>query len=350
MHPVFVKWIVTLLSVLSISACGAALVAQAARKPRELAFYARSHEHFRIYLADVERGLVAMLTRTVREAIRPAWSPEGKQVAFFSVSATEAMRAGLYVTDAGGHHLRWLTSTVSVAYPVWSRDSRSIIYSSDTRGEEGIYRIAVDGGEPQRISPHPASLLVPSPDGLQIAFMAACDNNCDIFVMNADGSRPRRLTDNGLFDVFPVWSPDSRQIAFMSNRDDFFEIYLVDADCPTLPGGCDADARRLTDNRDFDGFPSWSPDGQHLLLSSDRGGNFDLYAIDVGCAAAGGCEGATRRLTDHLARELSPAWSPDGAHIAFFSGRDVYFMDADGGNIRRLMDDVLPDQFLMWRP
>jgi hypothetical protein len=36
--------------------------------------------------------------------------------------------------------------------------------------------------------------------------------------------------------------------------------------------------------------------------------------------------------------------------IAFFSGRDVYFMDADGGNIRRVMDDVLPDQFLMWRP
>jgi len=137
----------------------------------------------------------------------------------------------------------------------------------------------------------------------------------------------------------------------MSNRDDFFEVYIAAADCPDLPGGCTPNLYRLTDNRAFDGFPVWSPDGTQLLFSSDRSGNFELYTVEVACIRQPlDCSAVTRRLTDQPARDISPSWSPDGRHIAFISGRAVYVMNADGSHIRPMMDDVLPDQFLVWRP
>ena len=335
------------------SVWGVALIGQASVIPaHELAFYARKQDHFEIYRADADRGLAVRLTSLVRESIRPAWSPDGTQIAFFALRAHPDGVSGLYVMELEGHNPRLLSTIVGQSNPAWSPDSRSITYSSDQPGSEGVYRIVIAGGAVQQISDKATSLLAVSPDGRQIAFMAACDNNCDIFVVDADGSNLRQLTRNGLFDVFPAWSPDSKQIAFMSNRDEFFEIYVVDADCTTRPGGCDANARRLTNNRDFDGFPNWSPDGQKVVLSSDRdGGNFDLYSIDVTCIKNhGDCAAATQRLTYQSGRDLSPVWSPDGQRIAFISGRDVYVMDADGQNVRHLMDDVLPDQFLAWRP
>lgn len=316
----------------------------------QLTFYARQHEHFSIYLADTDHKLVVNLTPSVREAIRPAWSPDGERIAFFSVSPNQNILAGLYVMDADGRNLGRLSATVSVAYPAWSADGNSITYTSDKRGEEGIYRVALKAGSQEKITGQVASLLAPSPDGNKLAYMAACDNNCDIFLMDADGRNPYQLTRNGLFDVFPVWSPDSQRISFMSNRDQFFELYVVDADCAVRPGGCDANARRLTHNRDFDGFPVWSPDGTRLLFSSDRVGNFDLYSIDAACSTIRTCDRSTRQLTDQPEDDVSPSWSPDGVWIAFVSGRAVYVMGADGGNIHHLMDNVLPDQFLYWRP
>jgi TolB protein len=225
------------------------------------------------------------------------------------------------------------------------------VYAGGERDSGSIYRIDPNGGDAQQISHYRAALLAFSPDGRRVIFMSECDYNCDLFVMDADGANMHQLTQNGLFDVFPAWSPDSQYITFMSNRDRYFEIYVLDVDCATLPGGCLGNIRRLTINRDFDGFPAWSPDGKVVVFSSDRSGEFELYTVDADCAPEPEqCEETVRRLTDHPQRDLSPTWSPDGSRIAFISGRDVYVMDADGANIRFIARDVLPDQFLAWRP
>jgi TolB protein len=353
MRHLLLKSAFAILGLFLVSMGGVTLIGQTSViATHGLAFYARKHDHFEIYRADADRGLVVRLTSFVRESIRPSWSPDGTQIAFFSLRANSDLASGLYVMDMEGHNLRLLSTIVGQSNPAWSPDSRTIIYASDQHGTEGIYRVTVADGAVRQISDKATSLLALSPDGSQIVFMGACDNNCDIFLVDADGGNLRQLTRNGLFDVFPAWSPDSKQIAFMSNRDQFFEIYVVDDDCTMRFGGCDANARRLTNNRDFDGFPNWSADGQKLVLSSDRnGGNFDLYTIDVACMKNhGDCAAATQRLTSQPGRDLSPVWSPDDQRIAFISGRDVYVMDADGQNVRHLMDDVLPDQFLAWRP
>jgi TolB protein len=262
MRPVSLKLTLVILGLCFGSIWGVRLVGQSSVIPaHELAFYARKKEHFEIYRADADRGLVVRLTSYFHESIRPSWSPDGNRIAFFALRTSTDGASGLYVMDADGLHPHLVSTVIGESNPIWSPDGQSITYSSDQRERAGIYRVAVADGTIQQISDQPISLLTVSPDGSQVAFMAACDNNCDIFVMDANGSNSRQLTRNGLFDVFPAWSPDSQQIAFMSNRDQFFEIYVVDADCTMRFGGCDANARRLTSNRDFDGFPNWSPDG-----------------------------------------------------------------------------------------
>ena len=114
----------------------------------------------------------------------------------------------------------------------------------------------------------------------------------------------RRLThsasDN---DRFPTWSPDGRHIAFSSWRDgDDYEIYVMEAD--------GSNPRRLTTDSGFS--PTWSPDGRYIAFSSWRDGYSEIYVMDA--------DGSNpRRLTDRSGDNYSPTWSPDGRYIAFSS-------------------------------
>ncbi len=149
----------------------------------------------------------------------------------------------------------------------------------------------------------------------------------------------RRLTYHNAWDHDPSWSPDGQRIVVSSNRDFNYEIYTIDAD-----GG---NPQRLTDHDATDSHPAWSPDGQRIAFVSSRNGNREIYAM-------GADGGNPQRLTDHGATDVSPAWSPDGQRIAFHSNRDgnweIYTMDADGGSPQRLTDHVATDAAPAWSP
>ena len=100
----------------------------------------------------------------------------------------------------------------------------------------------------------------------QIAFASKRDGNLEIYVMDDDGKNPRRLTNNRQNDSRPSWSPDGKHIVFGSERDGNWEIYAMDDD--------GKNPRRLTENPNNDQFPSWSPDGERIAFMSDRDGNF----------------------------------------------------------------------------
>ena len=241
-----------------------------------------------------------------------------------------------------------------------------IAFSSNRDGNYEIHVMDTDGGNLQNLTNHRGWDGSPSwsPDGNRIAFTSKRDGHAmgghltgDIYVMDADGRNQQNITNNPSYDTSPAWSPDGNRIAFSSNRDGRFnwEIYVIDADGGNL--------QRLTNNPDPNGhpddrYPSWSPDGKRIVFSARRAWHvehnldttYEIYVID----ADGRNE---QRLTENRNNELSPVWSPDGNRIAFSADRkgdfvswDIYVMDADGGNEERLTNNRTFDWFPAWSP
>ncbi|MBI5293034.1 MAG: PD40 domain-containing protein [Chloroflexi bacterium] len=175
--------------------------------------------------------------------------------------------------------------------------------------------------------------------GGRIAFTSNRDGNREIYVMNADGLDPTRLTYNQAGDSDPAWSPDGARIAFSSERDGNWEIYVMNAD--------GSDQTNLTNNSAADVPPAWSPDGARIAFYSYRDGNAEIYVMNA--------DGSNQtRLTNNSANDYAPAWSPDGARIAFGSYRDnkdeIYVMNADGSNQTRLTNNSADDWDPAWQP
>ena len=169
-----------------------------------------------------------------------------------------------------------------------------------------------------------------------IAFRSSRDGNLEIYVMDADGSNPVRLTNEPASDEQPAWSPDGRRLAFTSLRDGNWEVHAMDAD-----GG---NQTNMTNSPGQDLHPAWSPDGQKIAFHSNRNGNNnEIYVMDA--------DGShLENLTNGVANDTDAAWSPDGRRIAFGAGSDVHVMDADGSNRINLTNTPSGDGNPAWSP
>ena len=283
----------------------------------QIAFMSQRDGNPEIYVMNADGGNLRRLTDNSDKDFSPSWSPDGKRIAFMSDRDGQVhARHGwstyeIYVMDVNGNNQRNLTNNPDDdQYPSWSPDGERIVFSS-----------ARDEDNPQ---------------------------NSEIYVMDADGSNLQKLTDNPNDDGDPSWSPDGERIVFSSARDGHVEnkfgltdeIYVIDAD-----GG---NEQRLTDNRNNDWDPVWSPDGKRIAFIADRKGDlvqFDIYVMD----ADGGNQ---QKLVNNRGWDSSPSWSPNGERIAFTSERDgnyeIYVMDADGGNQQNLTNNPRSDANPAW--
>ena len=199
-------------------------------------------------------------------------------------------RFDIYTSNRDGTGLRRLTNyNVYTAEGVLSPDGKRIVFTSLKDGDLDIYTMNVDGTDVRRLTTTPGYDGGPwwSPDGTKIAYRAwhppdsagladykgllaqriVRPGRMELWVMNADGSNQRQITNLGGANFGPSWTPDGRRIVFSSNyknpRSRNFELYLVNLDGSGL--------EEITHHEEFDGFPMFSPDGKRIVWASNRG-------------------------------------------------------------------------------
>lgn len=171
----------------------------------------------------------------------------------------------------------------------------------------------------------------------ELAFVAADRGIPQLFIVRADGSGRRRLTNTPGPSIKPVWSPDGREIAFVRGAGDDTQIYIMKAD-----GGSQ---RLLTRGPGRADSPAWSPDSLQIVFAATRDRVSQIAVMRR--------DGSRRHdLAPSHSEQRAPAWSPDGRLIAFLSraGReqydllsrrnrghfDLYVIGADGRNLRQV--------------
>jgi len=224
----------------------------------------------------------------------------------------------------------------------------------------------------------------------QLAFVSDESGNKEVYVMESvDGSRKRRVTNNGRINLFPAWSLDATEllytsyrggppdiwwlgrgpkkggkmlrlpkdyasadryravfgpgedkVTFVMHRNENTDIYMSDFSGRNL--------RRLTSHKAIDVSPSWSPDGKRMVFMSDRTGTPQLYILDLE-------SGQERRLTYRGAYNASPAWSPTGEWIVYaartgLENLDLYLIDPDTAYTYPLVLHPRVDQDPAWSP
>jgi len=196
------------------------------------------------------------LTKTPRQAEwSPAWSPDGTRIAYFS--ANEA-GGDIYVMKPDGSGKTNVTRAKAPGaneYPTWSHDGEWIAFISyGLEGNFEISRIKADGSCRTNLTQNPVADTWPSwsPDGRKIAFVSDRDGSRELYTMNPDGSGVRRLTNTPKENEnFPSWTADGH-IAFVRERGNIYavELWIVEAD-GSAP-------RRLQDAANFFTHMSWS--------------------------------------------------------------------------------------------
>ncbi len=237
----------------------------------------------------------------------------------------------IYVADYDGDGQRRITTNRQLNItPAWSPDARAIAYTSYRRGYPDIFVALLYQGVQQTPTNGVGQNYLPvwSPDGTKLAFTSNRDGNNEIYVMNRDGSGVRRITNSPAIDVTPTWSPTGTQIAFTSDRAGKPQIYIVGADGLNL--------RRLT-SESYADRPTWSPAPfNEIAFAAQTGSGYDIKVMDLATSQ-------TRQVTFGEGTNESPAFSPNGRHLAFTSNRtgrvQVFTVGRDGRGLKQITRD-----------
>jgi TolB protein len=242
----------------------------------------------------------------------------------------------VWVMDYDGENQHQIThlGTISLS-PRISPDNSRIAFAS--LGREG-WSIRMYSLELNRMVSFPAGTVgganqspAWSSDGMKVAFSSSRSGDPEIWVADASGSTPHRVTYFKGPDVAPTWNPKTNaQIAWVSGRTGLPQIYIMDQD--------GSNVHRLTD-QGYAVSPSWSPSGEFLTFSWNRKygpgapGGQDIYVMDIASLRY-------LQLTHDSGSNDFPSWSPDGRHIVFertVGGRtQIWTMLADGTHQQQL--------------
>ncbi len=303
-----------------------------------------------------------------------AWSPDGRFLAFDG--ADKMIDCGILNTDCAstnygtfladysqGIIIQRIESTLTNSS--WSPDSQTLVVAveekpsslDEVRSLAGdLFLLKIENSQLTQLTNHASSDLYPawSPNGQWIAFIRfnpdipGCNplplivignvecNQGSLYIIHPNGSGLRFLfepifiynnVEGRIIDNAPVWSPDSKWLTVLVSNEKDFQDYPDIATISVETG----ELRLIVNDSGADFSPAWSPDGQHLAFVSNRNGNEEIYIIDSGGQNIS-------NLTLKSTNDYYPVWSPSGTHIAFISDYKLQIMNADGRD-KVLVDD-----------
>jgi TolB protein len=218
------------------------------------------------------------LTTGDAEDDTPAWSPDGKMIAFVSIRDGISQ---IFVMNADGTDVRQLTKgNAENSHPTWSPDSAKILFNTT------------------HFSAAPAA------DGRDVAsdnkvIGEQIDKKMELATIRPDGSDLKRITTGGGY-TYASYSPDARSILHRRVQGALSQIFIMNAD-----GSND---HSVSGERNLDGWPAWSSDGKRIVFSRRIKDAFQLFVMNSD-------GGNVRQLTDAAGEFVNPRWSPDGTKI-----------------------------------
>lgn len=234
----------------------------------------------------------------------------------------------IHICDFDGYNPKQFTTTKNITLsPAWSSDGRWIAYTGYGRGHPDLYIKHVTekrGALVNRkgINTSPAWL----PGQFSLAATLSFTGDQEIYLLTGTGKIIKRLTHSRGIDVSPVFSPDGQKMAFVSKRSGTPQIYIQDLET--------GQSERLTFEGNYNTQPAWSPKGGRIVYTAMDKGAINLFSIGLNGEPP-------MQLTREAGDNESPTWSPDGSLIAFSSTREgpsrIYVMTAYGTDQRRLI-------------
>ena len=266
---------------------------------------------------------------TFGDAIQSSWSPHGCRISYWSFEG--GLRSIVTIPAAGAKTTADLVTVIGDSYlnwnPVWSPDGRWLYFSSDRAGSMNIWRVPIDECS-GKVAGAFEQVTTPATDSSQISFskdgrrMTYTQRNRSANlqsmafdpVAGAIHGSPAAVTQGPLRTISPALSPDGRWVAF-TRTDKQEDLFVAHAD--------GSGVRRLTDDVARDRQPRWSPDGSRIAFYSNRGGKYQIWTIRPD-------GGEIQQITSvQNGAALYPVWSPDGSRLAYTvqKERNVYLID-----------------------
>jgi TolB protein len=277
--------------------------------------------------ADLEfSGFFDVVDPGLYELVPQMQSGEERYEDWISIGADALVRLHMLASD----------SRIDLQARLFDNASESLLFARRYGGRDDLVRLVAHQLADDLVRHYTGR---PGVSMTRIAFSSKHGNGKEIYLMDYDGLRIRRLTTTGTINLSPVWSPRGDELAFVSWRGRQPGVYVMNSqgelgNLPTIGGELSA-------------APDWSPDGRKLVYSSDLDGNTEIYLLDR-------TNGRNTRLTRNSAIDTAPAFSPNGREIAFTSDRSgtpqIYLMDAEGLNVRRVSWSGSYNESAAWSP
>jgi len=253
---------------------------------------------------DTLRAVAHQIADIVYEKLTGEPGAFNTRIAYITKEGGKNPTYKLQVADSDGYAPRTVVNSKEpLLSPAWSPDGKRLAYVSFEDKRPKVYVQTVADGRRELIAEFKGINGAPawSPDGKRLALALSKDGNAEIYLFQLATRELKRLTQDSAIDTEPAWSPDGRFIVFTSDRAGRPQIYRMRAD--------GSGVERLTFEGEYNARPSYAPDGKTLTLVSAEGGRFHIAILRLE-------DGALQVLTDTPLDE-SPSFAPNGAMVIY---------------------------------